>query len=387
MKRNTTIIILFGLLCITINGCIDEFNAKASKDQSELLVINGNIISDSTVVFSLSRTFSLNEDTIPEDYNQITATVAVVGSDGSRIQGTSMGDGKYQIAIGTLDKQVRYGIEIAYEGDVYASEPQQPIETTEIDDLTFNQPEEYGDIHICLSTHASSTTEPLYYVWSYEEDWEIRTVWYSIWVYDPETEGVITYEKAPYAQGWTHHDSNKIIIGSTESYKENQIKDKSIYSFGSSDIRGSFYYSTLLKQRNISKEEFEYYQYKAKLSEEMGGLFTPQPSELPTNISCSNAEKRAIGYVGVNMNIRQRRLYISTEEIQYEHPYNCGSYEQEDESTIGAYRTMYEKGLNIADYPPPRTDGIYKWAKRECVDYRALGGTPNKPSFWPELDY
>jgi len=377
---------------MTSNSCIDEFNAKISEDQSELLVVSGNIISDSTVIFSLTRTFSLNEDTIPEDYNQITADIAVVGSDGSRIQGTSKGDGKYHISIGTLDKQVRYNIEIAYEGDVYASEPQYPIETTEIENLTFNQPEDYGDIHICLSTHATSTTtEPLYYIWSYEEDWEIRTVWYSLWVYDPETEGVITYEKAPYAQGWAHHDSDKIIIGSTESYKENLMRNKSIYSFGSGDSRGSFYYSTLLKQRNISKEEFEYYQYKAKLSEDMGGLFTPQPSELPTNISCSNAEKRAIGYVGVNMNVSQRRIYISTEEIQYELPYNCRSYDQ-DEAGMNAIRAMYEKGYYIATDPPneqpsgelfPVDDLMYKWTKPECVDYRALGGTSNRPSFWP----
>ena len=37
-----------------------------------------------------------------------------------------------------------------------------------------------------------------------------------------------------------------------------------------------------MKQRALSKGEFEYYENKVKLSEEMGGLFTPQPSELPT---------------------------------------------------------------------------------------------------------
>lgn len=52
-----------------------------------------------------------------------------------------------------------------------------------------------------------------------------------------------------------------------------------MYAFASSNLRASYYYSTLMKQRALSKGEFEYYENKVKLSEEMGGLFTPQPSE------------------------------------------------------------------------------------------------------------
>ncbi len=36
-----------------------------------------------------------------------------------------------------------------------------------------------------------------------------------------------------------------------------------------------------MKQRKISRGEYEYYQEKIKINEEMGGLFIPQPSELP----------------------------------------------------------------------------------------------------------
>ena len=35
----------------------------------------------------------------------------------------------------------------------------------------------------------------------------------------------------------------------------------------------------------------------------MGGLFIPQPSELPTNIICNNSDKNVVGYVGVSMNV------------------------------------------------------------------------------------
>ena len=92
------------------------------------------------------------------------------------------------------------------------------------------------------------------------------------------TDEVHTYEKAPYAQGWIHAESTKTLVGSTESNAENLLKNKKMYSFASDNLRASYYYSTLMKQRALSKGEFEYYENKVKLSEEMGGLFTPQPS-------------------------------------------------------------------------------------------------------------
>ena len=379
MKKRTNILILVSLLLLTLTNCINEFNAKLPGNGVNMLVIDGNIISDSTVVFSLSRTFSLNEESLPEGFNQITANVSVVGDDGSRITGTSIGNGQYQMQIGTLNKQVRYGLEVKYEGDTYTSEAQYPIETSAIDEVKFEQPEDYGDISIYLSTQKTDGTA--YYIWEYVEDWEVRTLYYSLWVYDFSTKKVLEFEKAPYAQGWSHAESNKTIVGSTEANTENLLKNKRIYSIASDNIRVSYYYSTLIKQRALSKGEFEYYENKAKQSESMGGLFTPQPSELPTNITCSNPDKQAIGYVGVNMNVSEYRLYISVRDIEYDNPYYC-DFVPEEEVKEMTMDDLYVAGYRIADLSP---DG-YHWAPMECVDVRALGATLNKPSFWPLPD-
>lgn len=379
MKRRTNILVLTSLLWITFTNCIDKFDAKLPDGGIGLLVVEGNIISDSTVIFSLSRTFSLNEESIPGDYDQIVADVSVVGDDGSRIKGVSMGNGRYQLQIGPLNQQIRYGAEIVYEGDTYTSELQHPIETAAIESVTFNQPEDYGNIYIYLSTQAAKGNEPAYYLWSYKEDWEVRTAFYVQWFYDPVTDDVTTYEKAPFARGWTHAESNKTLVGSTESNVTNLIKDKKIYFIASNNLRVSYYYSTLMKQRALSKGEFEYYENKAKLSEDMGGLFTPQPSELPTNITCSNPDKQAIGYVGVNMNVSEYRLYISNSEVQYDNTYDCNLLEDTEGKSN---RDLYMEGYRIA-----YLDMLgYKWAKKGCTDIRDLGATLNKPSFWPLPD-
>jgi len=382
MKNRMNIWVLISLLWVALSNCVDEFNAKLPEDSVGLLVVDGNIISDSTVTFLLSRTFSLNEPTAPEGYDQIAADVSVVGDDGSRIAGVSMGKGRYQVRIGTLDKQVRYGLEVVYDGDTYTSEPQYPLETAGIADVTFAQPEDYGDIYINLSTESAGSGEPAYYIWTYEEDWEVRAAFAAKSFYNPQTKEVDTFKEAPYARGWMHAETSKTIIGSTEANAENRLKDKRMYSFTSHNLRASFYYSTLMKQRALSKGEFEYYENKAKLSEGMGGLFTPQPSELPTNITCSDPEKRVIGYVGVNMNISEYRFYVSTYDLQYENLRDCNLLE--DEEIAGkSMDDLYTAGYRIAFAENLSGNLVVFWTRMGCTDVRDMGASLEKPSFWP----
>ena len=68
MKRMKHIIATLGCLALLLfSSCVEEFNAQLPESDSNLLIVDGNIISDSTCVFTLSRSFSLNEEGIPED--------------------------------------------------------------------------------------------------------------------------------------------------------------------------------------------------------------------------------------------------------------------------------------------------------------------------------
>ena len=97
------------LLCLT--GCVSEYNAQLPSSDEELLVVTGDIIANTEAIFSLSKSIPLSED-MPEDYRNIYARIAVVGSDGYRSDfGTALGDGKYQVSIGELQDDVSYGIE------------------------------------------------------------------------------------------------------------------------------------------------------------------------------------------------------------------------------------------------------------------------------------
>ena len=361
------------LLWLIVGSCVDKFNAHLPESSTRVLVVEGNIISDSTVVFSLSRSFSLDVEGIPQDYNKIEAEVSVIGSDGSCFNGISLGDGKYQVTIGPLDRSVSYGLKIMYEGSIYTSESQYPLETETIDDVIYEQSEKYGDISIRFSMKSEDDG---YYFWSYEEDWEVRTVYNPKFRYDPTIDEVVEFDATPYARGWCHNESSKIIVGNTGANKDGQLKDKWLYSIKADNNRVFHYYSTLVKQRKISRSEYEYYQEKIKLNEEMGGLFIPQPSELPTNIACDNPDKKVVGYVGVSMNVAGYRIFISADDISYRFP---DGYCQEFRGLVNSYIDMYMMGYAIA-----YKAGGYKWALGSCTDVRYLGASLEKPSFWPD---
>lgn len=209
------------LLWLTIGSCVDKFNAHLPESSTRVLIVEGNIISDSTVVFSLSCSFPLNVEGIPQDYNKIDAEVSVVGSDGSCFNGTSLGDGKYQVVIGSLNKDASYSLKIVYEGDIYISEPQYPLETETINDVTYEQPEKYGDISIRFSMRSEDGG---CYFWSYEEDWEVRAVYNPKFRYDPTTDEVVDFDATSYARGWCHDKSAKIIVGNIGTNKDTQLR-------------------------------------------------------------------------------------------------------------------------------------------------------------------
>ena len=71
------------LLWLTIGSCVDKFNAHLPESSTRVLIVEGNIISDSTVVFSLSCSFPLNVEGIPQGDKNKNGEVRGVGHGGS----------------------------------------------------------------------------------------------------------------------------------------------------------------------------------------------------------------------------------------------------------------------------------------------------------------
>lgn len=381
MKKNKTIIGIWATLVITlVMGCVEKFEANFDEMITEGLVVEGNIISDSTVVFQLSRTLPLDitEDNADlfESYMNVDAELAVKGSDGTSWPGHWWGKGKYRVEIGTLRPDVEYHLEILYNGDTYQSEPQKPLETIGIEQLTFKQPNSDGPVSIQLDTERGNDAQSKYFLWYFEEDWEVHARLVTFDLYEPWAGRIIHYDSPPVAQGWCYYATDQILLGTTESNVENRMVGKTIQTIQNTNDRLSVLYSIRLQQRTLTRQEYEYYQVRTKLNNEMGGLFTPQPSELPTNITCSNHSRRAIGYVGCNMGVTYRQLFISKDEVTYRDDASCDLGPRPGMKP----EEIYAEGYQVAEV----FDRDINWAKIRCVDVRSMGADPEgRPSWWP----
>ena len=378
MKKFKTIIGMWvALSVIILMGCVDKFEADISKIPIEGLVIEGNIISDSTVVFHLNKKLPLTYSEEYQDqydtYMNVDAELYVQGSDGTFRMGKPLGKGQYQVEIGTLKPDVEYHLEVKYEGDIYRSAPQKPLATIDIEKMKFSQPDLKGPVIIQLDSKEASVDDSRYYLWYFEEDWELRAEYVTPILYDYDSDKVIRYDFPPVAQGWRYYGTDQFVLGTTESNVTNQIVSRTIHTIKNTDRRLSVLYSIRAYQRTLTRQEYEYYQERAKLNKDMGGLFTPQPTEFPTNITCSNPSRKAVGYVGCNMGVSMHQLYIPTEEVVYVDKFDCEFGNAPD----GTNREKYMAGFQICDES-------YIWAKGECVDVTWLGANPQgRPDWWP----
>ncbi len=375
--KNHIIYLIFFLIPL-IGGCVSDFNAELPSDDLSLLVVDGDIIANSVSVFYLTKTYSLNESKVPAASQEMKANLYVVGTDGYISEGVYLGSGKYQVSVGDLKNDQKYGIKINYNGNTYISEPSAPLSTPPIDSISWKQStggDELVSLHV--STHGDASTG--FYKWNYREDWEIESPFLTVVMFDLK---MARFYEDLSLQGqycWKKNDINALLLGSTESLVENRIVDKKLIERFPFDDRFSLLYSLTVTQKALSQSGYEYFQNQSKLSEGMGGLFTPQPSEVKGNIFCpEKPELKVIGYVETLKNISQQRMFIRNNEINRRIISIC-SILDDPEILSNSNSDIYKEGYRPVGF----TLDDFKWAPAKCVDCIVNGGTKNKPDFWP----
>jgi len=202
--------------------------------------------------------------------------------------------------------------------------------------------------------------QPGYYLWSYEEDWEVHALLgnpYYVRVYDEQT-GKMKDSLAPNFDYfcWNKANSRVLLLGSTDKLIENTIREHKLFSVYSPDDRVSYLYRVRVKQNTIHKEAYDYFNNQKKNAEQTGSIFGVIPSELMGNIRCtSNPGILVIGYVDVSTT-STNELYLTREEC---------------------FDSSYENNRRRWCFPPEEE------VNESCYYCTYRGGTKNKPEDWP----
>ena len=384
MRKYRWVITLLFFTTQLLTGCIEEYEADISAEDSHLLVVEGTICANSQNTFILSRTQSLHSSETPEMVRG--ARVTVRGTDGSEVVAQDA-DGRYSCSVGTLSTNVEYYLHIETDGEVYESEPQHPLATEKIATVrgVQNTPESAIDVLVTLTAPANAD-EVKYYSWTYDETWEVHSDYTTFWFFDTATlTAVYRANQFPHV-GWKTATCPSIIVGASTNYASQHIQNLKLYDIGRDNERMLHRYSGLVSQRAITKAEYEYELARRQAGSEMGGLFTPQPSALPTNLHCLTSKKHAIGFVGCSLNVSHYRFFLDGATYSIYHPLVSDSREWLEDCSEEDCRRMATSGKYLCDWQDDRVipGGVLRtaWAYDFQLDVRSKGASVVEPDFW-----
>ena len=367
--------LLYIFIPILFFGCIDEYKPVGVEEISDLLVIEGTITDDESV-FILQRSVGLS-DVLTDDVYVNDAEVCVEKDNGEILYGSNHGSGRFVVPTGALDAYTKYRLYVKTGGEEYRSEFLQPLFTPAIDSIAPLKEGQGEPVFICVYTH-DPKDQSRYYLWSYEETWEVKAELFAQYGYlteKPQFFNIATAENTYYC--WGRDKSKTMLLGSSDKLLENVIYQKKLKEISCTNDRISELYYIKVKQNQIRKEAYDYYSNIQKNIEQTGSIFAPVPSEMSGNIkSITNPGLPVIGYIDVSSTVI-KDIYLPVSMGLYEGQFFCFSMVTDDPQFAYPVYGYYE--YEVRADPP-----IITYAPYQCVDCRLKERASKKrPDFWP----
>jgi len=383
-------LVLTGLIILLMANCTKPYAPAAITKAPDYLVVEGviNTGSNDSTLIKLSRTVPLSAGTgtAPE----LNAAITIQSDNNQSYNLHELGKGMYISDNLNLDVTHKYRLNInTADGMNYVSDYLTPVATPPIDSIGFTI--KSNGLQIYANTHDPKNNTH-YYRWDYTETWMFHAKYFSSYITNG-IDDVIPRTSSQYIyQCWGNSISNDIVLGSSAKLTQDVIYQNPIIFIESTSEKIETRYSILVKQYALSSAGYNYFEQLRKNTEELGGIFDPQPSQLTGNVHCvTNASIPAIGYVTAGT-IQQKRVYIDNDQVPTSwittYPYDCA----QDTALYNNPKTHANDVLRIL-VPYKNvivTSAIYGMAPKpvgylytypSCGDC-SIRGTTVKPSFW-----
>ncbi len=397
------------LAASTLSGCVKLYNPPASSTPASYLVVEGIIDSgpDSTFI-RLSRTVNLSGKITASP--ELHAILSVEGDQKSSYPLRELGSGRYACPGLNLDPARKYRLRIQTSaGKQYASDYAEVLNSPAIDSISFDTKgtAQGPGLNINANTHDPSG-KVRYFRWDYGQSWIIHAFFQSEFKSNGDTVLQRDMTRDNVYTCWQSDTASTIILGNTTKLTQSVIFNNTIISIGSNEEKLGDEYSIIVRQYALSAGAYDFYSNLKKNTEQLGGIFTAQPSQIPGNIhNTSDPTEPVLGYISVGSTVSQRifihksqlpfawtfpQFYSGCQTIidtrrkepccYYALPY-AGTYVNQ----VDEFINYLKSGNNNPFIPieaivmPGHAPVGYTAATRECSDC-TLRGTNKKPAFW-----
>lgn len=369
------------MILLFMASCIEEYDLVMEDTGNEILIVEGHIIGGTECEFILQRSSCKSESYESEEPILIAnASVYVICSNGQVFGCERRNDHHYYVSMGELDPDETYHLQIEiYNEGVYESEPMRPLPASALTDLSYTLSKDGETVQLRISNE--DPHEEMYYLWTYDEHWEINTPLIAEWEYRPHADRIIELTQKT-NRGWCSMANHPILLGNNLDYGNGALKNYALYSLSNLNNRFNTRYHTKVRQIAISKKEYEYYKQKEAQSTQTGGLFTLMPAQLPTNIHNDHG-LRAEGYIGVHLNVSEAELYINSGDVGYKAMRQVEIL-PDSVAEKSKWSALYNQGYRVYRYEVYRN--IAGWTVPWCIDCRDpyWGASLVRPDFWQD---
>ena len=386
-------LLLGALVTLGVVSCVYDYTPQDRDIEGldrPLVVIDGDIIVGGITNVHIKLTEQLLEEELEVPLG---ASVWVESEAGEILNGTPVegNPNKFEVNTSELELSGRYRLVASIPGrGEYVSSFKGVLVSPPIDSITYSIPDDRSYARIEVTTHNNSTDELLFCKWTYSENWESNSYYRAVLGYDIMYSNMVQLTEAEIDRRtycFSEAESVGTYIANTEKLTENLIYKFVVNDIPNTDSRLTGLYAITVRQTALDKEAYEYWKNVRTNSTELGGLFSPQPSEIIGNVkNVIDLQETVLGYVNVTTQ-QSRRVFFNWAEKEIfitdchiaEVPNKTG-----DASINNVWNLYYRNGYRPVSYPMDEmgAGSIAYWAAEKCVDCRSYSNS-TKPDFWP----
>lgn len=365
------VLIVVGLI-LALNSCRESYDPEVISSQISMLVVEGNLNAGGITTIRLTKTFKLDDTARLATENN--AQLTVEGKDNTFQNLVVTGNGNYSSNLNLVIGS-EYRLRIKNGGKEYVSDYIKARSTPDIDSISWDRDDEGVTVYANTKDPSGNSR---YYLWNYDETWEIRSYFYSFFIYQ---NGAIRRRDMPAEEVytcWKYNKSTDILLANSVNLTEDVIYKKPVNFIPESTEKLGVRYSMLVKQRVLDKEAYEFFEIMKKNTEEVGSFFAPQPSEITGNFHClSNPGEKVIGYLTASVE-KEKRIFIAMPPA-WRFFLPCYSVIVPDNKDSIDY---YFGVRGFIPYDENILPHEYYGGPPQCVDCTKRGGSTIKPSYW-----